>query len=42
MVRKGEMAEAKKSLLRLTSTDRETDFDVDKTIAVRVALSRAV
>lgn len=34
LVRKGRLAEAKKSLLRLTSTNRETDFDADETIAM--------
>ena len=42
MVRKGKMAEARKNLLRLTSTDRETHFDADKTVAVRVLSTRAV
>lgn len=34
LVRKGRVAEAKRSLLRLTSLNRETDFDVDDTIAM--------
>lgn len=34
LVRKGRIADAKKSLLRLTSLDRETDFDADETIAM--------
>lgn len=36
LVRKGRTEEAKKSLLRLTSLDRETDFDADETIAMMV------
>ncbi|KAM5343788.1 hypothetical protein ACJ41O_012325 [Fusarium nematophilum] len=36
LVRKGRVADAKKSLLRLTSLDRETDFDADETIAMIV------
>jgi len=32
LVRKGRYADAKKALLRLTSTNRETDFDVDETV----------
>ncbi|KAF7554193.1 hypothetical protein G7046_g6883 [Stylonectria norvegica] len=36
LVRKGRTAEAKKSLLRLTSLDRETDFDADETVAMMV------
>ncbi|KAK1829134.1 general substrate transporter [Podospora conica] len=36
LVRKGKLEEAKKSLLRLTSLDRETDFDADETIAMMV------
>ncbi|KAF2266117.1 sugar transporter [Lojkania enalia] len=36
LVRKGRMEEAKKALLRLTSLDRETDFDADETIAMMV------
>lgn len=31
-MRKGRIEEAKKNLLRLTSLNRETDFDVDETI----------
>lgn len=34
LVRKGKIAEAKQSLLRLTSLNRETDFDADETIAM--------
>lgn len=34
LVRKGKMEEAKHNLLRLTSPDRETDFDADKTLAM--------
>lgn len=37
LVRKGKMEAAKKNLLRLTSLDRETDFDADETIAVSVS-----
>ncbi|KAH8827109.1 MFS transporter [Flagelloscypha sp. PMI_526] len=36
LVRKGRTEDAKKSLLRLTSLDRETDFDADETIAMMV------
>ncbi|KAF4471325.1 hypothetical protein FALBO_1765 [Fusarium albosuccineum] len=36
LVRKGRIQDAKKSLLRLTSLDRETDFDADETIAMMV------
>ncbi|KAI9898198.1 hypothetical protein N3K66_006558 [Trichothecium roseum] len=36
LVRKGRIADAKKSLERLTSKDRETDFDADETIAMMV------
>ena len=36
LVRKGRTDEAKKALLRLTSLDRETDFDADETIAMMV------
>lgn len=36
LVRKERTAEAKQSLLRLTSLDRETDFDADETIAMMV------
>lgn len=36
LVRKGRVADAKKALLRLTSLDRETDFDADETIAMMV------
>ena len=32
LVRRGRIADAKKALLRLTSTSRETDFDADETI----------
>lgn len=36
LVRKGKLAEAKRNLLRLTSLDRETDFDADETVAMMV------
>lgn len=36
LVRRGRIEEAKKSLLRLTSPGRETDFDADETIAMMV------
>jgi MFS transporter, SP family, general alpha glucoside:H+ symporter len=36
LVRKGRTEEAKKSLLRLTSLDKETDFDADETISMMV------
>ncbi|KAI0846993.1 sugar transporter [Daldinia vernicosa] len=36
LVRKGKLEDAKHSLLRLTSLDRETDFDVDETVAMMV------
>jgi SP family general alpha glucoside:H+ symporter-like MFS transporter len=36
LVRKGRTEEAKKSLLRLTSTNKETDFDADETISMMV------
>ncbi|KAL2214300.1 sugar porter family MFS transporter [Sarocladium strictum] len=36
LVRHGRLADAKKSLMRLTSTDRESDFDADETIAMMV------
>ncbi|KAK1750515.1 alpha-glucosides permease MPH3 [Echria macrotheca] len=36
LVRKGRLDEAKESLLRLTSQDRETDFDADETVAMMV------
>lgn len=36
LVRQGRPEDAKKSLLRLTSVDRETDFDADETIAMMV------
>ncbi|KKK22338.1 hypothetical protein P175DRAFT_0440885 [Aspergillus ochraceoroseus IBT 24754] len=36
LVRKGRTEEAKKSLLRLTSTNRDTEFDADETIAMMV------
>ncbi|TDZ19980.1 Maltose permease MAL31 [Colletotrichum orbiculare MAFF 240422] len=36
LVRSGKIDEAKKSLLRLTSQDRETDFDADETVAMMV------
>ncbi|KZV83510.1 sugar transporter [Exidia glandulosa HHB12029] len=34
LVRQGKMEEARKNLLRLTSLNRETDFDVDETLAM--------
>ncbi|OMP86158.1 Maltose permease MAL61 [Diplodia seriata] len=34
LVRKGRVADAKKSILRLTSLNRDTDFDADETIAM--------
>lgn len=36
LVRKGRVEEAKKSLLRLTSLNKETNFDADETIAMMV------
>ncbi|KAI8943545.1 hypothetical protein NX059_001541 [Plenodomus lindquistii] len=36
LVRKGRLEDAKKSLLRLTSLDRETDFDAEETVAMMV------
>lgn len=36
LVRKGRLDDAKKSLLRLTSLDRETDFDAEETVAMMV------
>lgn len=36
LVRKGRIEDAKRSLLRLTSLDREIDFDADETIAMMV------
>ena len=36
LVRRGRLVDAKKALLRLTSTNRETDFDADETIAMMV------
>ena len=36
LVRRGRIEDAKKSLLRLTSVDRETDFDADETVAMMV------
>jgi SP family general alpha glucoside:H+ symporter-like MFS transporter len=36
LVRKGRTEDAKKALLRLTSLNRETDFDVDETISMMV------
>ncbi|EGR45879.1 maltose permease [Trichoderma reesei QM6a] len=36
LVRQGKAEEAKKSLLRLTSLNRETDFDADETVAMMV------
>lgn len=34
LVRKGRIDDAKRSLLRLTSQNRETNFDADETIAM--------
>ena len=34
LVRRGRVEDAKKSLLRLTSIDREADFDADETVAM--------
>ncbi|KAF2216897.1 hypothetical protein CERZMDRAFT_64297 [Cercospora zeae-maydis SCOH1-5] len=34
LVRKGRLEDAKRSLIRLTSTNRETDFNADETIAM--------
>ncbi|KAI6086819.1 putative MFS alpha-glucoside transporter [Hypoxylon rubiginosum] len=39
LVRKGRLEDAKTSLLRLTSLDRETDFDADETVAMMVHTS---
>ncbi|KAI9367102.1 general substrate transporter [Aspergillus egyptiacus] len=36
LVRKGRTQDAKKALLRLTSSNRETDFDADETISMMV------
>jgi SP family general alpha glucoside:H+ symporter-like MFS transporter len=36
LVRKGRISDAKASLLRLTSLNRETDFDADETVAMMV------
>lgn len=36
LVRKGRMEEAKKSLIRLTNVNRETNFDADETLAMIV------
>ncbi|KAL7914468.1 sugar transporter domain-containing protein [Trichoderma velutinum] len=36
LVRRGKTEEAKQSLLRLTSLNRETDFDADETVAMMV------
>lgn len=36
LVRKGRTQDAKRALLRLTSLDRETDFDADETISMMV------
>jgi SP family general alpha glucoside:H+ symporter-like MFS transporter len=36
LVRKGRLDDTKKSLLRLTSLDKETDFDADETVAMMV------
>ncbi|OQO09141.1 hypothetical protein B0A48_06032 [Cryoendolithus antarcticus] len=40
LVRKGRVAEAKKALLRLTSLNRETDFDADETVSMMVHTTR--
>ncbi|OTA70779.1 putative MFS alpha-glucoside transporter [Hypoxylon sp. EC38] len=39
LVRKGRNEDAKRSLLRLTSLDKETDFDADETVAMMVHTS---
>ncbi|KAI1389307.1 putative MFS alpha-glucoside transporter [Hypoxylon trugodes] len=39
LIRKGRLEDAKRSLLRLTSLDRETDFDADETVAMMVHTS---
>lgn len=36
LIRKGKVDAAKRALLRLTSLDRETDFDADETVAMMV------
>jgi len=36
LVRKGRTEDAKKALLRLTSLNKETDFDADETISMMV------
>jgi MFS transporter, SP family, general alpha glucoside:H+ symporter len=36
LVRKGRLEDAKKALLRLTSKDKETDFDADETVSMMV------
>jgi SP family general alpha glucoside:H+ symporter-like MFS transporter len=36
LVRRGKAQEAKKALLRLTSLNRETDFDADETVAMMI------
>lgn len=36
LVRKGRLDDARKALVRLTSTNRETDFDADETVAMMV------
>ena len=36
LVRRQRLDDAKKSLLRLTSMNRETDFDADETVAMMV------
>lgn len=36
LIRRGRLTDAKKSLLRLTSLDRETDFNADETVAMMV------
>lgn len=40
LVRKGRLADAKHALLRLTSLNRETDFDADETISMMVHTTR--
>ncbi|KAI1404253.1 putative MFS alpha-glucoside transporter [Hypoxylon fuscum] len=39
LVRKGRLEDAKRSLLRLTSLDRDSDFDADETVAMMVHTS---
>lgn len=36
LVRRGRREDAKKALLRLTSLNRETDFDADETVSMMV------